>query len=916
MRLKSMELLGFKSFPEKTRIAFEPGITVVVGPNGCGKSNLVDAFKWVLGEKQAKNLRGERMEDIIFNGTEFRKPLSLSEVSITIDNSNRILHFDSDSVVVSRRVFRDGDSEYFINRSPVRLKDIERLFLDTGIGKSSYSVMEQGRIDLILSTKAEDRRFIFEEAAGISAFKLQRKESLKKLTETSDNIGRINDIIQEIEREKNVKAGQAEKTKRYLKLKEELRDFDIKQNVLRYKELMARRDKISQDTERLKQKREGISAKVSKISAENERDEKDKNDIQLQLFELDKELHTYTIKVEDIDSLAEKNRRLIDEQIRAKKSIEKKIAERKGSLNRLNREREKIDKTGIDISQKIEEDKERLASFIEARQRKIDSVTNSKRGIDKNWKKIESSEDNLKRLRAKIEVVIKKLVDAIERRKAELIDSEEQRLGVKKKINEQLKLLEMNVEKSLENIRQGHLDRALHCLEKIDAKSLIDNIRLFEGFEDGFRSILFDKTGIHAEKEGLDVKIRSEMGLIEKLRAEIGVLEENIRRDEIELNDVNEMIRRLEKDLSRNENEKNWIERHMQSLDVQIGDIEKQIDSHHEEMDRSDFIRQNLQSEIEEWENTLLEFNEKSEYLRKDISALTEKRSTIERRIVNRKSISKKDSENLKRIVEKIGEEEKNLLELDFRITSIEEYLWNEYEKKIHHLKKINTDGLSNVSVQKEIQELRRKIQELGPINNLAVEEYRELKERFDYYLRQKKDIEKAREDIYSVIEDINRTSIEMFAKTFRGIQKNFSEIFKQLFEGGSAILQLTDEENVLESGIEIMIRPPGKNPKNISLLSGGERALTAIALLFAIYMEKPSPFCFLDEIDAALDEENIGRFIKMLREFAIASQFIIVTHNKKTMSTGESIYGITMEEPGVSRVVSLRMEKAQKRVV
>jgi chromosome segregation protein len=916
MRLKTMELLGFKSFPEKTKIVFEPGITVVVGPNGCGKSNLVDAFKWVLGEKQAKNLRGERMEDIIFNGTEFRKPLSLSEVSVTIDNSNRVLHFDSDSVVVSRRIFRDGDSEYSINRSPVRLKDIDRLFLDTGIGKSSYSVMEQGRIDLILSTKAEDRRFIFEEAAGISAFKLQRKESLKKLTETSDNIGRVNDIIKEIEREKNVKAIQAEKTKKYLRLKDELRDYDIKQNILRYQELMTRRDKISLDIERLKEKREGISAKVSKISAENERDEKDKNDIQLQLFELDKELHAYTIRVEDIDSLAEKNRKLIDEQIKAKKTIEKKIAERNSSLNRLIKEREKTDKTGIDISRKIEEDKERLTSFIEARKRKIDSVTNSKKGIEENWKKIESSEENLKTLRDKIEVVIKKLVDAIERRKAELIDSEEQRQDIKKRIDDQLKLFEMHMERSIENIRQGHSERALRYLEKIDTKSLIDNIRLFEGFEDGFRSILFDKTGIHAEKEGLDEKIRNEMALIEKLRAEISMLEENIRREETELNDVNEMIRRLEKDLSRNENERDWIERHIQSLDLQIGDIEKQIDSHHEEIARSDFIRENLQGEIEEWENTLLEFSEKSEYLRKDISALSEKRGNIERRIVNRKSVSKKDTENLNRIVEKIGEEERNLLELDFRIKSIEEHLWNEYEKKIHHLKKIKIDGLNNVSVQKEIQELRRKVQELGPINNLAVEEYRELKERFDYYLRQKMDIEKAREDIYSVIEDINRTSIEMFNKTFRGIQKNFSEIFKQLFEGGSATLRLTDEENVLESGIEIMIRPPGKNLKNISLLSGGERALTAIALLFAIYMEKPSPFCFLDEIDAALDEQNIGRFIKMLREFSIATQFIIVTHNKKTMITGESIYGITMEEPGVSRIVSLRMEKSQKKVV
>ncbi len=916
MRLKSMELLGFKSFPERTKIIFESGITVVVGPNGCGKSNLVDAFKWVLGEKQAKNLRGERMEDIIFSGTEFRKPLSLSEVSISIDNANRVLNLDSDSIVISRRVFRDGDSEYFINRSQVRLKDIERLFLDTGIGKSSYSVMEQGRIDLILSTKAEDRRFIFEEAAGISGFKLQRKESLKRLTETSDNIGRINDIIKEIEREKDIKSVQAEKTKKYLGLKDKLRDFDIKQNILRFRELLDRRDKVSLEIERLKERREGISAKVSKITAENERDEKHKNDIQLQLFELDKELHTYTIKVEDIDGLTEKNRRLIDEQIKGKRGIEKRIKERNGNLNRLIKEREKTERTGIDITGKIEEDKGRLSSFIETRQRKVDSIDKSRRGIDENWKEIESCEDNLKILRDKIEVVIKKLVDAIERRKAELIDSEQQRQKIKKRIDDQLRLFTANMEKSIENIRQGYSERALQYLEKIDTKSLMENIRIFEGFEDGFRSILFDKTGIHAEKEELDKRIGDEMALIEERRAGISMLEENIRREETELHDVIEMIRRLEKDLSRNENEKNWIERHIQSLDLQIHDIEKQIDSYHEEIARSDAVRKNLQDEIGEWENTLMEFGEKSEYLKKDIAVLSEKRRDIERRLIDRKNLSKKDAENLQRIVERIGEEEKHLFELDFRINSIEEYLWNEYEKKIAQLEKINIDGLNSETVQKEIQNLRGKIQELGPINNLAVQEYRELKERFDYYLRQKKDIEKAREDIYSVIEDINRTSIEMFNKTFRGIQKNFSEIFKQLFEGGNATLRLTDEENILESGIDIMIRPPGKNLKNINLLSGGERALTAIALLFAIYMEKPSPFCFLDEIDAALDEENIGRFIKMLREFSTGTQFIVVTHNKKTMITGESIYGVTMEEPGVSRIVSLRMEKSQKSAV
>lgn len=915
MHLKSMEIFGFKSFPEKTKILFEPGITVVVGPNGCGKSNIVDAFKWVLGEKQAKNLRGDRMEDIIFNGTEHRKPLSLSEVSLSIDNSNRILNIDAETVTISRRVFRDGESEFYINRSPVRLKDIERLFLDTGIGKSSYSVMEQGKIDLILSTKAEDRRFIFEEAAGISGFKLQRRESLKKLAETGENIRRINDIIKEIEREKDIKADQAEKTGQYLRLKEELRELDVKQSLVRYRDLAARRERLSEEVDRLNAKREELGAKVSKITAETERDQKDKNDIQLQLFELDKELHAHTIKVEDIDNRMIRNRRLIEEHSKRRESIEKKIEEREENLHRLSDEQGKTEMTGMDIIHRIDEDRKRLKNLQETRSRKNDTIRESKKNIEERWNQIYSQEGTVDELRGKIDVVIKKLVDAIERRKAELMNSEQERQEIRERIGQRLSLCQHSLQEAITHIREHRLDEALAALEEIDVSRIIDDINLFESFEDGFRSIVFDKTGIHAEKEELDKQVQEKISLIEGFRSEIASYEDIIAREESELEDVVEMITRIEKDLSRNENEKNWIEKHIESLGIQINDIGKQIESYREEMNRINEAVTALQDEIAEWDTELLALNSRSEELKQGITGLSEKRGDLDKKIDNRKIVFKKDEENLRKVLEKITEQEKSLFELDFRMNSVEEHLWNEHEKKIPDLKDIVVDAFDASEIQESVEKVKGEIQQLGPINNLAIEEYRELKDRFDYYMKQKEDIEKAQEDIYSVIEDINKTSIEIFNKTFNGIRKNFSEIFKQLFEGGNAALTLTDEEDVLESGIEIMVRPPGKNLKNINLLSGGEKSLTAIALLFAIYLEKPSPFCFLDEIDAALDEENIGRFLKLLREFSRASQFIIVSHNKKTMSIGKSIYGITMEEPGVSRVVSLRMEKVTEKV-
>jgi chromosome segregation protein len=912
MFLKSMDLYGFKSFADKTQINFEPGITVIIGPNGCGKSNVVDAIKWVLGEKQAKNIRGDKMEDIIFAGTEQRKQLSLSEVFVTIDNSNRLLEFDSDSVTVGRRIFRDGESEYLINKSPVRLKDVEKLFMDTGIGKSSYSVMEQGKMDLILSTKPEDRRYIFEEAAGISKYKFQKKESLKKLTETSDNLERINDIIKEIEREKDFKSKQAETTKVYISLKGELADLDIKINCMRYQDLSRKQAKIQDDIEKHNRERASISARVSTTSADNEKDDKRKNDIQHQLFELEKRLHAYRIRVEDIDVKTEKNKVLIEEEKSLRKGVEDKIAERNKNLDRLLDEKKKAELSGVEIGRKIEDDKQKLAAFFTTRKRKIDSIHASRDSIEEKKGSIKEAEGALKNHRALLEDVIRKLVDAIEKRKAELEGSEQERSQVRRVIDERISAAEDALRKAAAEIRGGMADRALDILASIDMVSLKNDILKFEGYEDGFRSILFDKTGIHAEKEDLDRKIRDLIEGIDRLRNEIAALEAHIQHEQVELEDVNQMITRIEKDLSRNENERDWIEKHLQSLGSQIVDFRKQIEHYGGEIHRAEKKIEDLTSEIREWDQRLIEFNERSESLLKEIAALTEKRVGIESTIHERKNVARKDEEELQRVVEKITNLDKSQVELIFKKNSIEEHLWIEYEKKIEDIMNLNVRDAQIDSLTVRSQDLKKQIQDLGPINNLAIEEYRNLKKRFEYYIKQKKDIEKAREDIFAVIEDINRTSIEMFMDTFKSIQKNFSDIFRQLFEGGDAAIELDDMSNVLECGIEVLIRPPGKKLKSINLLSGGERALTAIALLFATYMVKPSPFCFLDEIDAPLDEQNVGRFVRLLKEFARGSQFIIVTHNKKTMSIGETLYGVTMEEPGISKLISVKMDKIE----
>ncbi len=910
MYLDSLEIFGFKSFADKTKIHFEKGITAIVGPNGCGKSNIVDATKWVLGEKQAKNIRGDKMEDIIFAGTDQRKPLSLAEVSLVINNTNRILHIDSDTVTVTRRVFRDGESEYMINKSPVRLKDIEELFLDTGLGKASYSVMEQGKIDLILSTKAEDRRYIFEEAAGISRFKVQKKESLKKLEDTTVNLARLNDIIKEVEREKDLKSKQAEKTKIYFGLREKYKRNDISLQLLRYRDFQKKLQKVTEDREKLFAEREELSKKVTLISSENENDEKRKNDIQLQLFEWDKKLHTYTIKLEDIDGKTSRNKQLIQQQEQQITATAQRISEIEETVKKLTEEKEKNIQQSQTIVNNIASDKQQLENLYNHRKKKIQNIHSFRDTIEQKKHAIKDFEVTVKKLRESLEIVIKQLIDAIEKRKSELESSESQREQVREQIHSTLAEAETCLQNALHNLTLNFVEEAAQQLKKIKFDVLKRDIQLFENYEDGFRSILFDKTGIHAEKERLDKAILKTTSDIETLRNDINHLELSIRSEQEELEEVNNMITRVEKDLSKNENEKAWLDKHIQTIERQIADDVKQKVHLENEIKKLQHYISELVKEIEQWQNSMVEFNEKSNDLKQQIHDMIVKRDEIEKQIVGRKQSSKKDMEQLQRLADRISSLDKNIVELQFRLNSIEEYLWTEYETRITDTS-IKIDESLYESINSELQNIKQQIQELGPVNNLAIEEYKDLKKRFEYYIEQKKDIEKAREDILSVIADINKQSVDLFLQTFKEIQKNFQEIFKQLFNGGEAIIDLTDPENILESGIEIIVRPPGKKNKNINMLSGGERSMIAIALLFATYMVKASPFCFLDEIDAALDEENIGRFIRLVQKFSKSTQFVIVTHNKKTMSVCDSIFGVTMEEPGVSKVLSVKLETA-----
>lgn len=909
MFLKSMELLGFKSFAEKTLIEFVPGITAIVGSNGCGKSNVVDAIKWAVGEKQAKNLRGTQMSDVIFSGTETRPALSIAEVIMTIDNTERVLDFDADTVTVGRRVFRDGESEYLINKSPVRLKDIEKLFMDTGIGKSSYSVMEQGQMDMILSKRAEDRRYIFEEAAGISKYKLQKKDSMRRLEETRENLNRINDIIKELELQKELKSKQAEKTKAYLALKERFKEADIKLNAFKFRELDAKLAKINENIDKLKAEKDKISARVASISSENEADENRLNEILRRLWEIEKRLEGYKIRKEEQSAKSQKNSKAIAEQKEYLEAAEKKLAASERRHKDIADEIAVTEKNSSEVKAKLAEDKAARQKYFDKRKSKLEAINASRDAIENNERSIAEHERAQEQLRSELEVVIRELIQVIDKRKAELAASEEERQQTRSEFHALLAEADAALRQAKAALASGSADAAIASLDSIDMELIKNTVGKFESFEDGFRSILFDKTGIHAKKEALDNKISQHVNGVAELRDANAKLNALILQDQAELESVNDMLSRIEKDISKRESDGEWMDKNLANLAAQLKDVDMQTENHREDIKRTGKNIRELETEIEEGKGMLAEYDEKSSAALKDKEDLEQKQKTILEGISKRKSASAKDEEDLTKLTDRIINLEKSTVEYTYSKERIEEHLWTDYEKHAEECARLPHDGATESELSAEYQTLNREQQILsGQVNPLAIEEFNEIRKRFDYFIDQRMDIEKAREDILSVIDDINKTSVEMFLSTFKEIEKNFSQIFRRLFEGGAASIRLLNEEDVLESGIDIDVRPPGKKPKNINELSGGEKALTAIALMFATYMVRPSPFCFLDEVDSPLDEQNIGRFLRLLREFAAKTQFVIITHKKTTMRACESMYGVTMEERGVSKVISIKM--------
>ena len=1177
MYLKSIEVQGFKSFANKIVFDFHNGITGIVGPNGSGKSNVADAVRWVLGEQRAKQLRGGSMQDVIFSGTENRKPLSYASVAITLDNTDHQLAIDFQEVTVTRKLYRSGESEYLINGSICRLKDVNELFYDTGIGKEGYSIIGQGQIDKILSGKPEERRELFDEAAGIVKFKKRKNMSVKKLEEETQNLLRVTDILSELEKQIGPLEKQSEKAKEYLKKKEELKLYDInlfllesvrireqiqeveKQLENAQEELRAAQTKYNQT----KTEYEEIEGQLEEIDDTMERTKNQLNETHLLKQQLEGQIELLkeqinSAKMSDehfaqrsshiYEEIAERKKQqeeyakeqsLLQEQLDTQKNLENEISSRltgiqlriteltagveqwkqdimdvlnhragtKAKMQHFDTLLEQMRVRKAEMNQKLIEISSDVSvqdETIQKHERELKGITEEIESyvaeVKEQEKKIESLQKTLAKQTEQLRIgqtayhreasrleSLKNITERYDgygnsiRRVMEKKEQEKGLLGVVADLIKVDKAYEIAIETalggSIQNIvtdnentakrmiqylKQNKFGRAtflpltsvtagggirqpealrekgviglantLVTVEdkfKMLADSLLGRTIVVEKIDDGialarkYRQSLrivtvegelinpggamtggafknasnllgrrreieeFEKTVVQLKKEmtSMEAEIaevkHQRAGCYEKIE-EIKqqlqkkyVIQNTLKMNLTQANAEKENILKMTGDMHREgkeleervaellENQESiQIEldtsEHMEAelnkkIEEQQALLEKEKQSENDAMQKAEnihltlanfeqkneFILENLsriQEETDKFqeelrqlqqnkENSSLEIEEKEQQIREiqaTISNSKELFEEIELKIQKLNSEKEVLTQQNKDFLTKREELSKHMADLDkesFRLTSKKEgceetlekqinYMWEEYEITYSKARELRNESFTDLSeIKRQIQLLKSDIRSLGSVNVNAIEDYKTVSERYEFLKNQYDDLVEAKETLIQIIEELDTAMRKQFAERFKEIASEFDKVFKQLFGGGKGTLELMEEEDILEAGIRIIAQPPGKKLQNMMQLSGGEKALTAISLLFAIQNLKPSPFCLLDEIEAALDDSNVTRFAQYLHKLTKNTQFIVITHRRGTMTAADRLYGITMQEKGVSTLVSV----------
>ena len=1179
MYLKSIEVQGFKSFANKINFEFHTGITGIVGPNGSGKSNVADAVRWVLGEQRIKQLRGESMQDVIFSGTELRKPLGYAYVAITFDNSDHKLAIDYEEVTVARRIYRSGESEYSINGTPCRLKDVNELFYDTGIGKEGYSIIGQGQIEKILSGKPEEKRELFDEAAGIVKFKKRKATAQKKLEDEKQNLIRVNDILSELEKQVGPLEKQSEKAKIYLKKKEELKELDVNMFLLensrireqlasveekyriakddydetieQYEKVRTEYDSIQSKIEELEQeiestrntltdtsvmrgKLEGeinvlkeqiksaqgnekhfeeriatIATQLQEKEAEKARILENKSVFDQKVSEMEKErnaardsLSRVQVRIEELNNLIEVNKNKIIQTLNDRANIKSKMASfdammeqlriRKAELNsRLLRAKsdeaerdaeikalqeafKKINDEIIDTNNHLTQMDEEHVTFRERLMKKDEEI----RTIQSKYQSLKSKLDTITNLTERYEGYgnsIQKVMEQKEKNKgivgvvADIIKvDKEYETAIETALGGNIQNIvtddEDTAKKMIGFLKQNRFGRATFLpltsitnpqefktpdvlkekgaigladsLVKTDSKyanvakamlgriAVIDNIdhavKIARKYDYGVRMVTLEGEllvpggaisggafknnsnllGRRREIDELEEKLKNTKEALDKANKDL----DNLREDRTKLRHAIEEEKSKLQDLfikqntarlnvvtaeeRKEEAEKGFGDLKQEELEIEqkVHEINKDKESIQDELKVSESDEKAIEQEVQtyqkeletyrieesdktglvgEWDVEYEKMLQKQEFeqtnldrIEGEIVRLSSELTEVQKGLTNSQAEIELRQHNIEEITKTINasnsaqsdaeislkekqqakeelsqkqknffstreeiSERKNALDKEvYRLNSQREkmeesmeshinYMWNEYEITLSSAVSMRNEEMTDIpTMRKQISGIKDEIKKLGDVNVNAIEDYKNIMERYTFLKNQHDDLIEAEKTLEGIIQELDTAMRKQFAEKFEEIKREFDKVFKELFGGGKGTLELIEEEDILEAGIRIIAQPPGKKLQNMMQLSGGEKSFTAIALLFAIQNLKPSPFCLLDEIEAALDEQNVSRFAKYLNKLTKYTQFIVITHRRGTMEQADRLYGITMQEKGVSTLVSVSL--------
>ena len=903
-------MLGFKSFPERTIVDFSAGISAVVGPNGCGKSNVVDAIRWALGEQNPRALRAERMEDVIFGGTEDRSRVGVAEVTLVLDNAEQSLPIDVTEVELRRRLYRSGESEYLVNRQPVRLRDVRELFLDTGVGKNAYSVMEQGRIDLLLSAKPEERRQVFEEAAGIARSGARGVEAERKLQQTRRNMNQIEAIIAEVKRSRDVLADQVERANQYRSLQERVFGAERDLELIRLREMEARHATIRRDLERAQMRHGELRAERGRALEAVQRGEGRIRTMETEVVELKRQLYGVDLtRGNTRERMATTRERIseIERSMAGYRDRDRGVVAKIAELEQLrDGKRSDLQATAI-----------RLEELHEAHTRATGAIDDLEQRMRRNDKAVEQAggavrdgDQRLEELRARLRDITDHIVASLDSRLQAVGYSPEARAAAEQDIARLVRELKVTLApiSASDDDPAGRLEVARGQVQKLEG--LIQSYgQLASAFIDDFLS----PRGIVTRKRRLDEELGTTMVRIASARARAEAGRRANHELAAQLEQQRRQVRDLQVERARNHTRKESLDAECERIDQEVAEQQgRRRELANDERNAAQAVAA-MTATLDDLESQQVQLEGEDRALRERLAELdADLQGAADRQVHDQRGVRKLD-EKLERSGESIGKLQLRDTEIGTEIRTVLRTFQETHAQDLSQYELDITQTESRGELRATLAQLREQVRRIGHVNLMAPEQFREVDERYQFLRRQLHDLETASRDLEQVSEQIRAESSALFLKSFHEVRAAFQAMFRRLFGGGRTELKLTYPEDVLGSGIEFYAQPPGKKLENIALLSGGERALTAVALLFALYRVRPSPFCILDEIDAALDDENVGRLVELLTEFSAHTQFLVITHNKRTAAGATHLYGITMEEQGISRLITLRLPAVER---